>query len=407
MPAGSTDRQLERAWARTAGAPSPLGTTWIDSQRAYNFAIYSRNATGVTLVCYAQADPAHPVYEQRLDPFANKTGRIWHCRVAEAAVGQATLYGYRVDGPNTPPTGDRFDADKILLDPYARAVFFPPDHSRVACSAPGPTAGRAPLGILPPKVASSPETNTPRPRHGHDAVVYELHVRGFTQRANSGVSPANRGTFAGLIEKIPYLRDLGVTIVELMPVHQFDPQEEGGQYWGYMTLNFFAPHHAYTAGSDPATEFRTMVDALHSAGIEVWLDVVYNHTTEKGPAGPVYSLRGLDNSTYYLLDPQDMRNYIDVTGCLNTTRCAHPAMRQLVVDSLTYWANELQVDGFRFDLASALTRNDDGSVNLQDPPLIAEIGFAAEQADLSIVAEAWDTRTYQLGRTFPGIEWRQ
>ena len=407
MPAGSEHRQLERAWDRIAGAPSPLGATWIDSQRAYNFALYSRNATGVTLLCYAATDPAHPVFEQVLDPIGNKTGRVWHCRVAEAQMGAATLYAYRVDGPNQPAAGDRFDRQKVLLDPYARGVFFPPDHSRAACAAPGPTDGRAPLGVLPAKTAPTSVPSNPQPRHGHDAVVYEMHVRGFTQRANSGVSAGARGTFAGVVEKIPYLQDLGVTIVELLPVHQFDPQEEGGQYWGYMTLNFFSPHHSYASGADAVAEFRAMVDALHAAGIEVWLDVVYNHTTEKGASGPTYSLRGTDNSTYYLLDPRNKSVYIDVTGCQNTTRAAHPAMRQLVVDSLAYWANDLLVDGFRFDLASAFTRNDDLSINLNDPPVIAEIGFLAEQAGASVIAEAWDTQTYQLGRSFPGIDWRQ
>src|SRR5438270_717428 len=207
-----------------------------------------------------------------------------------------------------------------------------------------PTDGRAPLGVLPQKLPAANSPGHPQPRHGHDGVIYEMHVRGFTRRENSGVSAAARGTFAGLIEKIPYLQDLGVTIVELLPVHQFDPQEEGGQYWGYMTLNFFTPHHAYASSADAAGEFRAMVDACHAAGIEVWLDVVYNHTTEKGASGPTYSLRGIDNSTYYLLDPRNRSVYIDVTGCQNTTRTAHPAMRQLVVDSLSYWANDLLVD---------------------------------------------------------------
>jgi isoamylase len=410
MPGASPHQRLERAWARTYGAPAPLGATWIEGERAFNFALYSRNATGVSLLCYAATDAISPVLERALDPANNKTGRVWHCRVTEAEMGAATLYGYRVDGPNRPATGDRFDRLKVILDPYARGVFFPSSHSRAACIAPGPTDGRAPLGVLPARSAPNGPTSpplSPQPRHGHDAVVYEMHVRGFTQRANSGVSPEARGTFAGLVQKIPYLQDLGVTIVELLPVHQFDPQEEGGQYWGYMTLNFFSPHGDYASDADAAAEFRTMVDAFHAAGIEVWLDVVYNHTTEKGSGGPTYSLRGIDNSTYYLLDPNNRAVFIDVTGCQNTTRTSHPATRQLVVDSLDYWANDLLVDGFRFDLASALTRNDDGSINLNDPPVIAEIGFLAERSAISVIAEAWDTQTYQLGRSFPGIDWRQ
>ena len=191
------------------------------------------------------------------------------------------------------------------------------------------------------------------PRHTcRDAVIYELHVKGFTARANSGVSPEKRGTFAGLIEKIPYLAELGITIVELLPVQQFDPQE--GNYWGYMTLHFFSPHHAYAAG-DAFEEFRTMVQAFHAAGIEVWLDVVYNHTTEGDDNGPTYSYRGIDNNSYYLLGP-DRQQYVNDTGCGNTLRTGHPGTRVLILESLRLWARTMGVDGFRFDLASIFSR---------------------------------------------------
>jgi isoamylase len=399
-------RQRLHVWARAEGSPSPLGATWVEEHRAFNFALYSRHATAVTLLCYTANDPEHPVLEYRFDPLRNRTGRVWHCRLSEDDLIGATLYGYRVDGPHDPALGHRFDPGKILLDPYARVVFFPPGFSRVACIGPGPTDGRAPLGVLPDRrrPQPSPRAGEPPPRHTHDAIVYELHVKGLTQRSNSGIAEEKRGKFAGLVEKIPYLKELGVTVVELMPVHQFDPQE--GNYWGYMTLSFFAPHHAYLSDGS-ADEFREMVEAFHQAGIQVWLDVVYNHTSEGSELGPTYTLRGIDNSSYYLLSPDDLSYYINDSGTGNTTRCAHPAMRELVVDSLRYWADDMHVDGFRFDLASIFTLSDDGRTTLADPPIIAEIGAVASVLDLSLVAEAWDISRYQLGRAFPGVTWGQ
>jgi glycogen operon protein len=386
------------------GAPTPLGATWLPEEQAWNFALYSRHATGVTLLLYGRDDPVAPVLELALDPARHKTGRIWHCRVPVARAPGATLYAYRVSGPRHLDEGHRFDPDKILLDPYARAVCFPAGYSRDACSAPGPTDGGAPLGALPGEEPPFDWGRDPRPHHAHDAVIYELHVKGFTARANSGVPADRRGTFAGLIEKIPYLKELGVTLVELLPIHQFDPQE--GNYWGYMTLNFMAPHHAYAAGDDAAREFRDLVRALHEAGIEVVLDVVYNHTSESGEHGPTYSFRGIDNRSYYLLQP-DLRTYVNDTGCGNTTRCANPATRALVLSSLQRWARDFRVDGFRFDLASIFTRNGDGTINTTDPPLVAEIGFLASSLGLRLIAEAWDISAYQLGRGFPGLLWMQ
>lgn len=391
-------------WEQVEGSPSPLGAIWVDSRRAYNFSLYSRCATGVTLRCYLRDNPAKPVYEYRLDPRINKTGRIWHCWAPVERLRGATLYAYRVEGPTDPAVGHRFDPEKVLLDPYAHAVHFPPDFDRDAAIRPGPNDGRAPLGVLPPQASDGFDWGeSSPPRHTSKAIVYELHVRGFTARANSGVSSAKRGTFAGLIEKIPYLQELGVTVVELLPVHQFDPRE--GNYWGYMTLNFFAPHRQYACG-DPIEEFREMVKAFHAAGIEVWLDVVYNHTCEGDEHGPAYSYRGIDNQSYYLLTP-DLSHYLNDSGCGNMLRAAHPSVRMLVLGSLRYWAREMCVDGFRFDLASILTRNYDGSVNLTEPALLTEITMIAHYTDVSLVAEAWDLGSYQLGRAFPALTWRQ
>lgn len=372
------------------------------SEQAFNFAIYSRHATGVTLLGYEEKDPARPVFEFPFQHPAHKTGSIWHCRIPEKHLNGATLYAYRVEGPRDPERGHRFDPEKVLLDPYAPAVFFPPDFSRDACANPGPTHGRAPLGRLL-KFESIDEREI-GPRHdAHDLIIYELHVKGFTARSNSGVSAAKRGTFAGLAGKIPYLKDLGITVVELLPVQQFDPQERN--YWGYMTLNFFSPHQQYAHG-EAFEEFRSLVRAFHAADIEVWLDVVYNHTAEGDQNGPTYSYRGIDNDSYYLLTP-DLRYYNNDTGCGNTVRTGHPAGRVLVLESLRFWAREMGVDGFRFDLASIFSRASDGSIGQHEAPLIAEIGLLARLSRLRVIAEAWDISSYQLGRGFPGMVWPQ
>lgn len=325
------------AWERREGAPAPLGATWVESEQAWNFSLYSRNASAVTLLVYAAADCARPLLEFALDPLVHKTGRLWHCMVSASRVPDAAYYAYRVDGP--PGGGNRFVPQKILVDPLAQRLHFPPGFSREAACGDGPNEGSAVLGVLPsPKWAAQPMP-TPGPRHTHDLIVYEVHVKGFTARANSGVAEHRRGTFRGIIDKIPHLRQLGVTVVELLPVHQFDPQE--GNYWGYMTMNFFAPHHSY-AIEDPVIEFRDMVAAMHAAGIEVWLDVVYNHTCEGDPSGPTYNLRGIDNDSYYIVAEDG--SYVDHSGCGNTTQGADLAMRALVLRSLRHWA-ELGVDG--------------------------------------------------------------
>ncbi len=390
-------------WEIAEGAPAPLGVTWVGEHRAFNFALYSRYGTGVTLLLYTAADLLNPVYQLRLSHLTNKTGRVWHCWVSADVASEARYYAYRVDGPAIPDEGLRFDPMKILLDPYAHEVFFPPDFSRTAAASAGPNDGRAPLGVLPSAEDRFVWADAPPPRHNHDAIVYELHVRGFTAHPNSGLSPEQRGTFAGLTSKIPYLQDLGVTIVELLPVHQCDPQE--GSYWGYMTLNFFAPQHSYAAG-DPRDEFRAMVKAFHAAGIQVWLDVVYNHTTEGDERGPTYSYRGIDNRSYYLL-ARDRRAYLNEAGCGNTLLCADEAVRSLILSSLRMWVNEMHIDGFRFDLASIMTRNADGSVNTVDPALISEISEYARARDVTVVAEAWDIGAYLLGQAFPGLAWLQ
>lgn len=393
-------------WHAREGSPSPLGLTWIEEEAAYNFALYSEHATAVTLLLYSELDLSIPTYEYVLDPLANKTGRVWHCRVKANFIPQARYYAYRVDGPGEIAEGHRFDSQKVLLDPYARCVCFPTGFSRQAAREPGSNAGRAPLGLLP-RDPNYDWGSDSVPSHASDLVIYELHVKGFTRHATSGVAPARRGTFLGIVEKIPYFKELGITAIELMPVTQQDPQE--GSYWGYMPLNFFSPHHEYaTAGKplDALEEFRSMVKALHTAGIELILDVVYNHTAEGAENGPAYSYRGIDNRTYYLLQG-DRSRYRDDSKTGNTLNCAHPYVRKMILDSVRFWREEMHVDGFRFDLASIFTRNEDGSVNLHDPPVIAEISSAPELERIRLIAEAWDPASYQLGKSFPGISWLQ
>jgi isoamylase len=389
------------AWDREGGL-GPPGAIWLEEEHAWNFALYSRHARGVTLLLYGETDFVHPVLELQLDPLQNKTARIWHCLVEKKSAPAARYYAYRVQGPWNPSVGHRFDASKVLFDPYVEELFLPPNFSREAAKQPGPNDGRAILGVLPRAEKPFEWGASPAPRHTHDAVVYELHVKGFTARDNSGVTKENRGKFLGVVEKIPYLKELGVTVVELLPVQQFDPQE--GNYWGYMTLSFFAPHEGYAA-CDGTVEFRQMVRAFHEAGIEVWLDVVYNHTCEADATGPTYSYRGMDDGSYYLLGKEG--DYLNYSGCGNTTNCAHPIVRALVLRSVQHWTQRMGVDGFRFDLASIFARNEDGSINTDSPAITLEMSAAGVEFNLRLIAEAWDIDAYLLGKSFPGLAWRQ
>jgi len=397
---------IRSLWRDTEGSPHPLGVTLNGPDNACNFALYSKHAASVTLLLYRKNDIVTPFFTYEFDYLKNKTGRVWHCRVPASVVDRAEYYAYRVAGPD--PTGPYdwhvFDPEKILLDPHALAIHFPETFDRTAAVSPGDNAGKAPLGVVHVDGGFDWSGDT-RPRHEHDLVIYELHVKGFTRHESSGIDPATQGAFRGLVDKIPYLTDLGVTAVELMPVYQFDPQE--GTYWGYMPLNFFAPHQDYSSSADPRRcrdEFRTMVREFHKAGLEVILDVVYNHTCEGDERGPTYSLRGIDNSTYYLLSGSPAKPYLDFSGCGNSLHFANRQTRRLVVDSLRHWADEMHIDGFRVDLASAAFRNRDGTINWEDPPIIGTIQAFPELARLRWIVEPWDAGgAYQLGRKFPGI----
>src|SRR4030095_10442686 len=281
---------------------------------------------------------------------------------------------YRVQGPFDPTTGMRFDPAKVLLDPYGRGVVVPRNYSRDAARLEGDNAATAMKSVVVDPHTYDWEGDTLLHRPSSRTIIYEMHVRGFTRHPSSGVSEKTRGTYAGLIEKIPYLQQLGITAVELLPVFQFDVQDAlpgRVNYWGYAPVSFFAPHQGYSSRQDPlgpVNEFRDMVRALHRAGIEAILDVVFNHTAEGDHRGPTLSFRGLENSTYYILE-QDPSLYANYSGTGNTLHTNHPIVRRMIVDSLRYWVQEMHVDGFRFDLASILDRDESGNL-MPSPPVL-------------------------------------
>ncbi|TWU44415.1 Glycogen debranching enzyme [Novipirellula aureliae] len=402
-----------KRWEATEGSPFPLGATWVEEDRAFNFSIYSKHAEAVRLLIYSKKDVVVPLLEYSFNYLSNKSGPIWHCRIDAAEAKDAAYYAYRVDGPAPEPGFDwhNFDFEKILLDPCAQSVFFPDGFSREAACRAGSNAGQAPLGVLPNQLLLSDQTDPlPCPlRHDSDLVIYELHVRGFTQHPRSGIPESHRGTFLGVVDKIPHLVDLGITAVELMPIFQFDPDD--GDYWGYMPLNFYSPHHGYATQPDECNqqhEFRRMVQALHAVGIEVILDVVYNHTCEGDHTGPTYSFKGIDNSSAYIMTGDPNVPFANYSGTGNTLHTANRAIRRHIVDSLRFWDQQMHIDGFRFDLASIFTRNSDGSINLDDPPIIAEIGTNADLTNNRLIAEPWDAGgEFQLGQKFPGQRWMQ
>lgn len=393
-------------WSVTEGVPYPLGVSWIAHERAFNFALSSKRALSVTLLLYREEDVLNPVVTHCFDPIHNRSGRVWHCRIKEADLKGATLYAYSVSGPEprNPYEWHAFDPQKILLDPYVGSIYMPKSFSRQAAVDFGPNAGRALLGMIPEHEPSFDWDGDRHPYHESDMIIYEMHVRGFTRSPNSGVDEAHRGSFSGVIDKIPYLKDLGVTAVELMPVYQHGPQEDN--YWGYMPLSFFAVHPEYSSRTHPAEqkrEFKEMVKALHDADIEVILDVVYNHTAESDQNGPTYNYKGIDNVAYYILSPDSQVPYVNYSGTGNSLKMSSPEVRQLVVDSMRYWVNEMHVDGFRFDLASVGVRNPDGSIN-PDPPLAGEIRAVSELEVARHIVEPWDLGVggYLLGKAFPG-----
>ena len=398
------------SWKAHEGWSSPLGCTWVAECRAYNFALFARHADQVKLQLYRADDLMHPVYSLRFDPLINKSDDIWHCRVSAADANGAVAYSYHVDGSEQYPSGVNvlFPWGKELLDPYARQLFIPEGFERAAALGEGSNRGRAMMAQLAPQYDEPFDWGEHRcPTHEHPLVIYELHVKGFTRNLNSGVNAFDAGCYRGLIEKIPYLKELGITCVELMPVYQFELHSEN--YWGYMPVAFFSPHCGFASGAAAAKdEFRRMVKALHDADIEVVLDVVYNHTAEAGADGPVYGMKGIANTSYYLTSGSPPDTYLDYSGCGNTLNCGNRNTRRMFMDSLRYWVREMHVDGFRFDLASVFARKSDGSIDTEDPPIFAEIAADPDLGHVRLIAEPWDAGgAYQLGKNFPGLSWFQ
>lgn len=373
------------------GRPLPLGAH--DCCDGFNFALFSRHATGVELVLFDDDGSEEPSLVVRLDPLTNRTGDVWHVLLRNARWGQA--YAFRVQGPYEPLVGLRFDDSRLLVDPYALAVT------------------KGPKGLLVRRQFDWEGIGHPRIPWSK-TVIYEAHVRGLTIHPSAGVT--HPGTYLGVIEKIPYLCSLGVTALELMPVQAFDGEEfvaknpETGErlknYWGYSPVVFFAPHEAYaTQPGAQIHEFKTMVRELHRAGIEVILDVVFNHTAEGDETGPTFSFRGLDNPIYYLLG-SDRSTYANYSGCGNTLNSNHPVVRSLVVDCLRYWVSDMRVDGFRFDLASILGRDSSGNL-MSNPPLLDQIAEDPILRSVKLIAEAWDAAgAFQVG-SFPGTRWSE
>jgi isoamylase len=390
-----------------AGRSFPLGATPVDG--GVNFSVFSKLSTGVELCLFDHVDDARPARVIALDPRTHRTYHYWHVFVP--GIGPGQLYAFRVHGLFDPANGLRFDASKVLLDPYGKCIARPVAWSRKAAYRPGDNAATAIKSVVVDPAAYDWQDDAPPRRPFEQTVVYEMHVGRFTRHASSGVASAERGTYAGVIQKIPYLRDLGVTAVELLPVFAFDEQDAPPGLvndWGYQPLSFFAPHPGYGAGRAPTQvldEFRDMVKALHRAGIEVILDVVYNHTTEGAADGPTICFRGLANETYYILG-EDKATYADYAGTGNTLNANEPIVRRMILDSLRYWVSEMHVDGFRFDLAAILSRDQHGRP-MAAPPLIWDIESDPILANVKLIAEAWDAGgLYQLGN-FAGDAWKE
>jgi isoamylase len=379
------------------GQSFPLGATVYPG--GVNFCIFSQNCTAIELLFFDSAEDSRPARAIPLDPKQNKTFYYWHVFVPD--IGTEQLYGYRAHGPFDPEHGHRYDGTKVLLDPYARAIDGT-NYEREAAIRPGDNCAHALKGVVVDTSAYNWEGDAPLHIPHSSTVIYELHVGGFTRHPSAGITPVKRGTYAGLVKKIPYLKALGITAVELLPVQQFDEQDAFGSltnYWGYSPIAFFAPHANYSSRRDPlgpVDEFRDMVKALHRAGIEVILDVVFNHTAEGNHLGPTLSLRGLENSDYYILDANKAL-YANYSGCGNTVNANHSIVRRLITDCLRYWVAEMHVDGFRFDLASAMSRGESGHP-IDDPPILWSIESDPVLAGTKIIAEAWDAAgLYQVG----------
>lgn len=379
------------------GFPYPFGTS--KHKKGINFALFSKHALKVTLCLFDENNKEIPLI---LNPQMNKTGDVWHLFIDD--LPENTRYGYRLEGLYDPFLGLYYDPKILLLDPYCKLVDTPNKWGKTPTNTLPKLKGIA-APLKPFDWENDQQPNIP----ANDLIIYEMHVRGFTQDPSSNVQ--HKGTFLGLIEKIPYLKSLGINAVELMPIHEFHEGQSSFtnpktkkrlyQYWGYQTINFFSPMNRYGTGQENTiNEFKTLVKELHKNGIEVILDVVYNHTAEGDENGPIFSFKGLENPTYYMLGPNG--EYYNFTGCGNTINGNHPVVRELIKESLRYWVVEMHVDGFRFDLASILTRDHDGRPNAR-PPVLEMIACDPILSKTKLIAEAWDAAgLYQVG-SFPSF----
>ncbi|MDR1617946.1 MAG: glycogen debranching protein GlgX, partial [Treponema sp.] len=406
------------------GKALPLGASLTGG--GVNFSLFSRNATAVTLLLFENTGPDSPCQELRLEKRLHKTGDMWHCHIP--GLGAGALYLYRVDGPYMPERGLRFNYHKAILDPYAKALTDLSGWDIKGCMSFDPEDPGGDLSF------SYRDNLFTQPRcividdafdWQHDAplnyplrfsVLYETHVKGLTKNPNSAA--AHPGTYLGVIEKIPYLKELGITSLEFLPIQEFNENElprinpATGKplcnYWGYSTVAFFAPKGSYAADRSPGAqvrEFKEMVRELHKAGIEVILDIVFNHTAEGNERGPTFSFRGIDNAIYYILN-SNRRYYQNYSGCGNTVNCNHPVVRSFIMDCLHYWVVEMHVDGFRFDLGSILGRDQNGNL-MENPPTLERIAEDPILSNTKIIAEAWDAGgAYQVG-WFPGGRWAE
>jgi isoamylase len=406
------------------GRPLPLGASERDG--GINFSVFSRHAHRVWLELFDHPHDEHPRASIELHSRTHRTGDIWHVWVGGVSRGQ--IYAFRMAGPYLPQQGHRFNRHKLLLDPYATALVgtdrwdfapargFDSNSPLKDLSYSTEDNARFMAKCLVSNDEFQWEGDRPLVHDWSQVIIYETHVRGLTIHPSSKVK--NPGTFLGVIEKIPYFKELGITAVELMPVHEFNENEMDRlnpltgeplrNYWGYSTVSFFAPKEGYSTGSTPGcqvTEFKTMVKELHRAGIEVMLDIVFNHTAEGNETGPTLNFRGMDNSIYYILN-EDKRYYKNYSGCGNTLKCNHPVVHGYILDCLRYWVTEMHVDGFRFDLASVLGRDQEGNL-LPNPPILESIAEDPILRDVKLVAEAWDAAgAYQVG-VFPGLRWSE
>lgn len=389
------------------GKPDKLGVTFTD--KGANFCVYGRLAKSVELLFFEHKDAVNACQIINLSPIENRTAYYWHIFVEGVQAGQ--LYGFRVNGPYRPQQGIRFYPDKILLDPYGLLVERGANFSRDAAIGEGSNISSC-LKSVVVDIDDYDWGDDCHPRHSFaKSVIYEMHVGGFTRHQSSGLAKNKRGTYSGLVEKIPYLQELGITAVELMPVYQFDPGEHHAglvNYWGYSPLSLFSVHREYSADQSilgPINEFRDMVKALHAADIEVILDVVYNHTAEGDESGPTLSFRGFDCSDYYILS-EDKHHYMNFSGCGNTLNGTHSVVRRMIIDSLHFWVEKMHVDGFRFDLASILSRDESGKPMLS-PPTLWSIDTDPTLSPVKLIAEAWDAGgLYQVG-SLAGQRWRE